>query len=141
MSDIKDGGPAFPCSKCGDEIKFIAAWQKKDRRCLPCKRKQQNAANLAKGDNLKYEAKEAYKRRKKYYSDYWKNARNDPEHLKKRSARRMVSTEIEAGRLRRGDCEKCGKHHADAHHEDYDKPLVVKWLCRRCHFAEERSHS
>ncbi len=29
----------------------------------------------------------------------------------------------------------CGKLKVDAHHEDYAKPLVVKWLCRSCHVS------
>src|SRR5690606_19200737 len=45
--------------------------------------------------------------------------------------------------LRRGEitrtrfCEICGGdnkgHSLDAHHEDYSKPLKIKWLCRSCH--------
>ena len=34
-------------------------------------------------------------------------------------------------------CEQCGgKHEYDAlqaHHDDYSKPLEVRWLCRSCH--------
>ena len=29
-------------------------------------------------------------------------------------------------------CEGCGEK-AEKHHENYDEPLVVKWLCRECH--------
>lgn len=133
----KDGGPAFPCSKCGTSVKFLAAWQKKDKRCPSCKRAQQNAANLAKGDALKEEAKKAYARRKDYYAAYWKKKKDDPLHILKRRARRKVSTEIEAGRLKRQPCEKCRNDPADAHHADYLKPLVIQWLCRRCHFAAD----
>jgi hypothetical protein len=31
-------------------------------------------------------------------------------------------------------CERCGKQcRLDAHHEDYRRPLEVKWLCVACH--------
>jgi len=46
MSTIKDGGPAFICSKCA--VSFIPrAWQatSRDYRCLSCKRAQQNERN------------------------------------------------------------------------------------------------
>jgi ribosomal protein S27AE len=134
-----DGGPAFVCSKCG--ITFAPRpWQKtsRDRRCLPCKRAQQNATNAAKGERLRDEAKAAYRRRKPYYREYWANAKSDPLHVQKRAARRKVATEIEAGRLKRQPCEVCGNAKTDAHHHDYSKPLAVQWLCRRCHFAQER---
>ena len=31
-------------------------------------------------------------------------------------------------------CERCKKNYAtDKHHEDYDKPLEVEFLCEQCH--------
>jgi hypothetical protein len=31
-------------------------------------------------------------------------------------------------------CSVCHEHKKlDAHHEDYNKPLEVTWLCRLCH--------
>lgn len=40
---------------------------------------------------------------------------------------------IRNGRLPRKSCEQCGKDNAQMHHEDYEKPLEVMWLCRTCH--------
>ena len=48
-------------------------------------------------------------------------------------ARRAVGTEIRAGRMKKQPCEDCGKAKAEAHHDDYEKPLDVRWLCRGCH--------
>jgi ribosomal protein S27AE len=51
------------------------------------------------------------------------------------AAHTKVARAIKTGRLMRPDiCEKCGDlGHVSAHHDDYDRPLDVRWLCRRCH--------
>jgi len=53
-----------------------------------------------------------------------------PERIK---ARKMVGNQIRSGKLIRLPCEICGEHETTAHHDDYSKPLDVKWLCRKCH--------
>jgi hypothetical protein len=44
-----------------------------------------------------------------------------------------VSKAIRSGLLVRMPCIRCGKEKTEAHHEDYDKPLEVMWLCTPCH--------
>lgn len=51
-------------------------------------------------------------------------------------AHRRVRYAIETGRLVREPCECCGAVPVHAHHDDYSKPLEVRWLCPRCHKAE-----
>jgi len=46
-----------------------------------------------------------------------------------------VRRAIERGELERKPCEVCGSPDVEAHHEDYDKPLEVKWLCPKDHTA------
>jgi len=50
-------------------------------------------------------------------------------------AHKAVFTAVRNGTLTRPTmCDICGKHcKPDAHHEDYNKPLDVYWLCRECH--------
>lgn len=44
-----------------------------------------------------------------------------------------VKRAIKSGDLNRLPCEKCGNEKSYAHHEDYDKPLEVIFLCQPCH--------
>lgn len=54
-------------------------------------------------------------------------------------AYREVQKALKSGELTQGACEGCdSKAGTDAHHDDYSKPLKVRWLCRPCH---QRLHS
>ena len=48
-------------------------------------------------------------------------------------AHKLVAAAIRRGDLTRMACEVCGNPLTDAHHEDYDRPLDVRWLCRKHH--------
>jgi hypothetical protein len=60
-------------------------------------------------------------------------AERNPE---KRAAHIAVGNAVRDGRLVKLPCEVCGAK-AQAHHDDYSKPLEVRWLCPP-HHAEER---
>ena len=56
----------------------------------------------------------------------------------KHKARIAVYRAVRAGTLHKPtNCEECKKKFSkdkiEGHHEDYDKPLEVRWLCRKCH--------
>lgn len=54
----------------------------------------------------------------------------------KKQARRIVQQEVRAGRLTRPhNCSYCGRlaRRIHAHHEDYSQPLLIEWLCTKCH--------
>lgn len=51
----------------------------------------------------------------------------------KTKAHNAVHYELEMGRLVKGVCEVCGCVKVEAHHDDYDKPLEVRWLCKEHH--------
>lgn len=52
----------------------------------------------------------------------------------KRQASLMVRQAVAAGTLTRGPCEVCGTtERIHGHHDDYSKPLSVRWLCSSHH--------
>jgi hypothetical protein len=53
--------------------------------------------------------------------------------LRRNRAHNMVSRAIKKGKLTRMPCIRCGALKTEAHHDDYDKPLDVMWLCTPCH--------
>lgn len=69
-----------------------------------------------------------------------------------RDAHRKVWEAIRRGKLVRQPCEVCGRkpwcrngghpgayQSVIAHHDDYDRPLDVRWLCTEHHAAHHRS--
>jgi len=48
-------------------------------------------------------------------------------------AHSAVAKALRQGTLLPLACEWCGEENSLAHHEDYDKPLDVIWLCQPCH--------
>ncbi len=53
--------------------------------------------------------------------------RSQPRH--QRDAYNRVFWALRVGELTRGSCEVCGEMPAQAHHDDYERPLDVRWLC------------
>lgn len=56
-----------------------------------------------------------------------------PEQKLKIAARSEVRKARLRGELQREACEVCGDPDTQAHHDDYSKPLEVRWLCRPHH--------
>ncbi len=50
-----------------------------------------------------------------------------------RAAQVKTRRAIRGGRLTKGACEVCGSSAVVAHHDDYLKPLDVRWLCQSHH--------
>lgn len=51
----------------------------------------------------------------------------------KRVVHYITGNAIRDGRLTKQPCEVCGAKQVHAHHDDYAKPLEVRWLCPKHH--------
>lgn len=88
-----------------------------------------------------------------YYREYDRKRANTPERLavqkefskgwreadKRRDrCHNAVARALRIGSLIKEPCVKCGEVKSVAHHEDYDKPLDIVWLCQPCHVRRHK---
>ncbi|TPJ85552.1 hypothetical protein FJ434_16505 [Mesorhizobium sp. B2-5-13] len=53
-------------------------------------------------------------------------------------AHAALRSAINRGLIQKEPCEVCGASEVDGHHEDYGKPMEVRWLCRLHHKGEHK---
>lgn len=73
-----------------------------------------------------------------YMRKYRKSHPLTDEQRKKDNARSYAGVYLRRGKIKREPCADCGSSKAEMHHPDYDKPLLIKWLCRVCHLNHHR---
>lgn len=126
-----------PCRGCGKSIPDIHFY-KDATTCNEC-HVAWNAEWTKKNKNLKYTANNRYLKSLKGREAVRKHTKkfriNNPEKYK---AHILVGTAIRNGTLKRQLCERCLKEKVHAHHEDYSKPLEVRWLCSNCHIQRHK---
>ena len=59
---------------------------------------------------------------------------------KKHKAHNLVNNEIRHKRLLKKPCQVCGKTKVHGHHDDYNIPLKVRWLCAEHHHQWHSKH-
>lgn len=109
-------GSVVPCNTCGKDFTMTPSQVKRrDYMCAHCV-----DAGRARRGKPKQVNRNARRRR-------WE------------SIRLKITQALNSGRLKKLPCEVCGNPKTHAHHEDYTKPLVVKWLCPLHHWAEHKA--
>ena len=110
-----------------------------DGRLNKCKSccKQEAIKNREK--NIEYYREYDRKRGNRQGHDYVKEYRN--KYPKKHKAHNIVGKAIKSGKLFKEPCEECSElKGVHAHHDDYDKPLNVRWLCPAHHRQWHEKH-
>lgn len=131
-----------PCIRCGLEKpieEFYAHRKMADghlNKCKECCRADAVANRSRKLDYYRQYDKDRLQtlRRQVSIERHRRSYRDRYPH--KRAAHIAVGNAIRQGRLVKQPCEVCGDSNVDAHHDDYSKPLEVRWLCRKHHLME-----
>lgn len=121
------------CNTCFSE-KSEDQFYSRDNTCKICRRKkvkenyQKNREQYSAYERLRNQRPERRAKRIEYQKN--RRARN-PE---KEDARRAIMWAVRRGWIKPSPCEVCGtRENLQAHHDDYSKPLEVRWLCFKHH--------
>ena len=106
-------------------------------KCKECTKADSMANRYANIDRVReydrYRAK--LPDRKEKVAEYQRRGRE--KNPGKDRARRMLNYHLRAGNITRQPCEVCGSIDGiEAHHDDYSRPLNIRWLCFRHHRME-----
>lgn len=104
-------------------------------RLLYAERGNQRSPEHERERGIKRRAKEGFSEKHRLERQRYRER-----HPEKHAAQSKVSDAIRRGKLVRQPCEVCGAESAEAHHDDYSKPLDVRWLCKEHHRLHHHSH-
>lgn len=131
------------CNKCNeirDESEYQKDSSKKDGLRTICKicckkyeQTKRKLTNSRKKENVDKYQKRYRDNNKEAIAESQRRYLKNPKNKKKHNAHWKVFKAKESGELLKNPCEVCGSKDSMAHHDDYDKPLDVRWLCGKHH--------
>jgi len=96
--------------------------------CKICFKARARANRLKRVEHWRAHDRERGSRQSSEYTRQWR--KNNPEKWKAICA---VNNAIRNGKLIKRPCEVCDDPESKGHHDDYNKPLKVRWLCQAHH--------
>ena len=108
--------------------------------CIPCvkkrvKKHRRENDSVRDYDRWRYQNQPHRKQNATKTAKFWR--KENPEKYKAHNA---LNNAVRDGKIQKKPCEVCGDEKSHAHHDDYSKPLDVKWLCalhhHRLHHSE-----
>lgn len=122
------------CFKCG-ELKQLSEFYKHSQmadghvnKCKDCNKKDVRENRADKVDYYRQYDRARGNRQSQEYIPNWRNSK--PKAYKAHTA---VNSAIRSGKMLRLKCEVCGGDDSHAHHDDYQYPLTVRFLCAAHH--------
>lgn len=125
------------CKRC------ITAWSRAYRianaeRVYKLKRERVKELNQKRTEKEKAILREKDRLRRRKYVERVKRWKKANRH--KLRAYKKVENALANGTLMKESCEVCSAARVHAHHDDYDKPLEVRWLCQPHHAEIHRKY-
>ena len=130
----------FRCKQEKDISEFYAHPEMKDGflgKCKECTKQDVKINRASKREQYSEYDHKRNKNRREYMRNM--NRKHRKAYPEKAKAHRMVNNAIRDGKIVRQPCIYCGNPKSQAHHEDYNKPFEVEWLCFKCH--REKRHN
>jgi hypothetical protein len=131
----------FKCKTIMPLNEFYKHFQMADGHVNKCKKC--NKKDVTANRNKNIERIRAYDRERAKNPERQKTAQQISQAWRKADKRRgaahsAVARAIRNGTLFRQPCVRCYEIKSFAHHEDYDRPLDVMWLCQPCHKQQHK---
>ncbi|EMI2417299.1 hypothetical protein ACPUED_14185 [Proteus mirabilis] len=123
------------CRVC-EEDKPESDYYPRNKTCKACYIKKVTEYQRGAGKESHNRACKKYNKTEKGKVSLRKAEKNYQENYpNKKLANWKIKSKIRCGQLKRPKvCEQCGTECSpDAHHDDYTKPLEVRWFCTPCH--------
>lgn len=117
ISKANDGNFFAKCDYCGEKYHTKKSHYEKSQRHFCCRK----CYSSYRKEIMPPEEQNAYG-----------TGHNIEERHKRKKARVMFNHYLRDNHIERQPCEICGAK-AEAHHDNYDKPLDVRWLCFKHH--------
>lgn len=132
------------CTKCRELKAIEEYWRIKKGSplrmpvCKVCSKKAKSEYRAS--EHGKAVIREQFKRRyNKHTKEYIHKAMDrylkKPEVVRAEAKARYA---LKKGLIEKKVCETCSGIKVEMHHDNYEKPLEVRWFCRSCHMKEHR---
>lgn len=122
------------CFKCGVERPLSEFYKHSGmadghlNKCKECTKSDVKSRRRNNDSVREYDRKRGNRQGSQYCREYRRKYPN------KYTAHSAVNNAVRNGKLLKIEICECGStFHVEAHHDDYLKPLEVRWLCAMCH--------